>query len=99
MSGHVLRAITLPITIVAAVAFPSPVPAMLRLGAIALFVAVAVTLLVALAIAIAMAAIIIALFDAHWCALSPPTAIRIGNDGRIGSSLVAAGAAWRQQRR
>ena len=92
MSGHVLCAV------VAAVArlspsLPLPLPVVLPLVAISLFVAIAV------AIAITLAALIIALFDAHWCALSPPTAIRIGNDGRIGSSLVAAGAAWRQQRR
>jgi hypothetical protein len=65
VSGHVLCAVTLPITIVAAVAFPSPVPAMSRLGAITLFVAIAITLFVAVAITIALTAIIIALFNAH----------------------------------
>ena len=55
VSGHVLRAVTLPIAIVAAVAFLSSVPAMSRLGAIALFVAVAIALFVAVAVAIAIA--------------------------------------------
>ena len=95
VSGHVLFAVTLPIGINAAVAclppsFLSPVPALLRLVAIALFVAVA--------IAIAIAAIIIALFDAHQCALSPLTVIPIHIDGGVGDSLAPAAAAWRQQR-
>jgi hypothetical protein len=89
VSGHVLRAVTLPIAMVAADAFPSPVPAMSRLVAIALFVAVA--------IAIALAAIIIAFFDTHQCAPSPPTAIRIHSDGGVGGSLAPAVAAWRRR--
>ncbi len=97
MSGHVLRAITLPIAIAAAVAFPLPVPAMSRLGAIALFVAVAIALFVA--IAIALAAIIIALFDAHRCALSSPTAIRIRSDGGVGGSKGSRAAAVAEAQR
>jgi hypothetical protein len=87
VSGHVLRAVTLHIDIVTAVAFPSPVPVLSWLGAIAFFVAVA--------IAIALAAIIIALFNAHRCAPSPPTVICIGSDCGVGGSLAPAVAAWR----
>ena len=71
---------------------------MLRLGAIALIVAAAIVLFVAVAIAIALAAIIIALFNAHRCAPSPPTVIRICSNGGVGNSLAPAAAAWRGQR-
>jgi hypothetical protein len=54
---------------------------------------VAIALLVAVAIAIALAAVIIALFDAHRRAPSPPTAICIRSDGGIGGSLAPAAAA------
>ncbi len=91
VSGHVLRAVALPIAIVAVVArLPNPLFVLLRLVAITLFVAVA--------IAIALAAVIIALFDAHRCAPSPPTAIHICSDGGVGGSLALAVAAWQQQR-
>jgi hypothetical protein len=89
VSGHVLCAVTLPIAIVAAVAFPSSVPVLLRLGTITLFVAVA--------IAIGLAAIISTLFGAQRCALSPPTVIRIRSDGSVGGNLAAAKALGRRQ--
>jgi hypothetical protein len=91
VSGHILCAVNLPIAIVAAVAFLSPVPVFLRLGAITLFAVVT--------IAISLAAIISTLFDVHRCALSPPTAIRIHSNGGVGGSLAPVAAAWRQQRR
>ncbi len=67
-------------------------------GAIALLRLVAIALFVTIAIAIALAAVIIALFDAHLCAPSPPTAIHIRSDGGVSGSLAPAAADWRQQR-
>ena len=55
-------------------------------------------LFVAVAIAIALAAIIIAPFDTHRCAPSPPTTIRICSNGGVGSSLAAGMAVGRRQR-
>ncbi len=67
-----------------------PLFVLLQLVAIALFVAIAIV------IAIALAAVIIALFDAHQCAPSPPTVIRIHSNGGVGGSLAAAKAVgWR----
>ena len=78
MSDHVLCAVILPIAIVAVVACSPPSFVLLRLVIIALFATIA--------IAVALAIIIIAFFDAHQCAPSPPTAIRICSDGGVGSS-------------
>ena len=89
VSGHVLCAVNLSIAIVTAVAFPSPLPVFSRLGAITLFVAVT--------IAISLAAIISTLFDAHRCALSPPTAIRIRSDG--GEDITSISWSWVDIRR
>ena len=95
MSGNVLCAVTLPIANVATIvclppALPSPLHVLLPPVAIALFVAIAI------AITIALATLSIALFDAHRCALFPPTAIHICSDGSIGGSLAAAKAVARR---
>jgi hypothetical protein len=82
---------------------PSPSPLLPLLLAhhplLVLLQLVVIILFVAVAIAIALATVIIALFNAHRCALSPPTAIHIRSDGGAGGSLAPAAAAWRQQRR